>query len=59
VSPQKRIDLFHEIGKLMYDQTLIIPLRNDPDGWAVNNRLADVAFSGIDPLMYAYEWDVK
>jgi ABC-type transport system substrate-binding protein len=54
-----RLDLLHKIGKIMYDQVLIIPLRTDPDVWAVNNRLTNVRFSGVDPLMYAYEWDVR
>jgi len=30
----------------------------DPDVWAVNQRLKDVKFSGVDPLMFAWEWDV-
>jgi peptide/nickel transport system substrate-binding protein len=55
----KRVELLHQIGKIMYDQALIIPLHSDPDAWAVNNRLANVRFSGVDPLMFAYEWDIK
>ena len=51
--------MYHQIGKIMYDQTLIIPLRNDPDVWAVNGRMVGVEFSGVDPLMFAYRWDVK
>jgi hypothetical protein len=43
----------------MHDQVLIIPLHSDPDVWAVNDRLANVRFSGVDPLMFAHEWDVK
>ena len=59
LDPQKRIEMFYQIGKIMYDQTLLIPLHTDPDVWAVNTRLANVRFSGVDPLMFAYEWDVK
>jgi peptide/nickel transport system substrate-binding protein len=55
----KRVEILHQIGKIMYDQVLIIPLHSDPDMWAVNNRLANVRFSGVDPLMFAYEWDIK
>jgi len=54
----ERTELFHEISRLMYEETLIIPIRMDPDVWAVNDRLIDVEFSGIDPLMYVYQWDV-
>ena len=55
----KRVEILHQIGKIMYDQALIIPLHSDPDVWAVNNRLENVRFSGIDPLMFAYQWDIK
>jgi ABC-type transport system substrate-binding protein len=54
-----RVEMLHQIGKIMYDQVLIIPLHSDPDLYAVSNRLANVHFSGIDPLMFAFEWDVK
>jgi len=59
IDPQKRIEMYHQIGQIMYDQVFIIPLRNDPDVWAVNNRLSNIKFSGVDPLMWAYEWDIK
>ncbi len=59
MNPQTRIDDYHQIGKIMYDKTYIIPIRSDPDVWAVSNRLTNVKFSGVDPLMFVYEWDVK
>jgi peptide/nickel transport system substrate-binding protein len=59
VDPEQRIADYHQIGEIMYDQTYLIPIRSDPDVWAVNTRLKDVAFSGVDPLMFAYQWDVK
>jgi ABC-type transport system substrate-binding protein len=55
----QRVEILRQIGKIMYDQALIIPLHSDPDVWAVNNRLANVQFSGVDPLMFAYQWDIK
>jgi peptide/nickel transport system substrate-binding protein len=58
INPEKRIEMFYKIGKIMYDETLIIPMYTDPDVWAVNKRLKDVRFSGVDPLMFAWEWDV-
>ena len=58
INPDKRVEMFYEIGKIMYDETLIIPMYTDPDVWAVNRRLKDVKFSGVDPLMFAWEWDV-
>ena len=59
LDPQKRIEMIHKIGQIMYDQVLIIPLRSDPDVWAANTRLSNIRFSGVDPLMWAFEWDVK
>jgi peptide/nickel transport system substrate-binding protein len=53
-----RVEMFHRIGQIMHDQTMIILMRTDTDIWAVNTRLTNVRFSGASPLMYAYEWDV-
>jgi peptide/nickel transport system substrate-binding protein len=59
IDPQKRIDMFHQIEQIMYDNVFILPLRSDPDVWAVNGRLINVRFSGIDPLMWIYDWDIR
>lgn len=58
MSREQRFDIFHEISRMMYEETLIIPVRMDPDVWAVNQRLTNVEFSGVDPFMFAYQWDV-
>ncbi len=59
VDLNERIDLFHEIGKIMHDQVIYIPMRSDPDVWAVNTRLENVRFSGANPFMFAFEWDTS
>ena len=59
IDQQKRIDEFHQIARIMYDETYIIPIRNDDDIYAINNRLTNIHFSGADPFMFAYEWDLK
>ncbi len=59
VDQQKRIQIFHQIGQIMYDKVYIIPLRNDPDIWAVNQRVTNLKFAGPNPLAFAYLWDVK
>ncbi len=59
MNQQKRIDDYHQISQVMYDKTYIIPIRSDPDVWAVSTRLTNVKFSGVDPMMFVYEWDVK
>jgi hypothetical protein len=33
-------------------------VRSDPDFWALNTRLQNVLFSGVDPFWNAYEWDI-
>jgi peptide/nickel transport system substrate-binding protein len=56
---QTRVDDYHQIEQIMYDKTYIIPIRSDPDVWAVSTNLSNVKFSGVDPLMFVYQWDVK
>lgn len=57
--PEERVEMFRDISRIMYDQTLILPVHTDPDVWAYNQRLENVEFSGVDPLMFAYQWDIK
>jgi two-component system nitrogen regulation sensor histidine kinase GlnL len=59
IDQQKRINDFRQIAKIMYDETYIIPIRNDDDIYAVNNRLKNIRFSGADPFMFVYEWEIK
>jgi peptide/nickel transport system substrate-binding protein len=53
---QKRINLFRQISKLMYDQVYYIGLWKDPDLWSVNSRLQNVRLSGATPFWNAHEW---
>ena len=59
LNQQTRIGDYHQIEQIMYDKTYIVPIRSDPDVWAVSTRLTNMKFSGVDPMMYVYEWDVK
>jgi peptide/nickel transport system substrate-binding protein len=54
-----RIDLFHQIGKLMYDKVYWISLWDDQDLWTVSKKLQNVRFSGATPFWNCYEWDIK
>lgn len=56
---QKRIELYHQIQQLMYDETLYIGIWKDPDLWSLNSRLQGVAFSGASPFWNAAEWFVS
>ena len=55
---QKRVDLYHQIEKIMYDQVLYIGMWKDPDLWSVNNRLQGVKLSGATPFWNVNEWSV-
>jgi peptide/nickel transport system substrate-binding protein len=55
---QKRIELFHEIGKIMTDRVYWLGVWHDNDVWSINRRARSIKISGSDPFWNAYEWDV-
>ncbi|NWG32828.1 MAG: peptide ABC transporter substrate-binding protein [Chloroflexi bacterium] len=55
---EKRIELYHQIGKLMYDKVYYIGMWLDPDLWSVNKRLQNVRLSGATPFWNVHEWTV-
>jgi peptide/nickel transport system substrate-binding protein len=58
VDQDTRIDLFAEIERIMHEQMFWMGVRTDDDFWALNNRIQNVKFSGVDSLWNVYEWDV-
>jgi peptide/nickel transport system substrate-binding protein len=58
VDQEARIQLFYEIEYIMHDEMFWMGVRSDPDFWALNNRLQNVIFSGVDPFWNVYEWDI-
>ena len=58
-NPETRKQLFHQIGKIMYDEVVWVGLWKDPDLWSVSNRLQGVRFSGATPLWNANEWSIS
>jgi peptide/nickel transport system substrate-binding protein len=54
-----RVDTFHKITKLMYDQVYWLSIWLDPDIWAVGKRLDNVKLSGSTPFYNVAEWDLK
>ncbi len=54
-----RVETFHKITKLMYDQVYWLSIWLDPDIWAVGGRLANVKLSGATPFYNIGEWDLK
>ena len=55
--PAKRVEIFHQITKYMYDNVYWFGLYVDPDMWIVNSDLTGVKFSGVTPFYNIMEWD--
>jgi len=58
VDQEARIQLFYEIERIMHDEMFWMGVRTDDDFWALNNRMQNVIFSGVDSFWNSYEWDV-
>ncbi len=54
-----RVNTFHQITKLMFDQVYWLSLWLDPDIWALSARLEGVKLSGSTPFYNIGEWTVK
>ncbi len=59
VDPQARIQLFHQIGRIVNERVYWNSMWDDPDWWAVSKSLVNVKFSGATPFWNAFEWDIK
>ena len=55
---EERIDLYHQISQILYDEVLYIGIWKDPDLWSINDRLQNVTLSGASPFWNAHEWQV-
>ncbi|MHA1944254.1 MAG: ABC transporter substrate-binding protein, partial [Candidatus Thorarchaeota archaeon] len=57
---ETRIAMFHRIVEIMHDEMFYMGVRNDPDMWALNDRVKNVRFAvGDFPFWNSYEWDVE
>lgn len=54
----ERQQTFHQISKIVFERAYFIGLWQDPDVWALNQRLANVRLSGVTPFFNVLEWDV-
>jgi peptide/nickel transport system substrate-binding protein len=59
IDPAERTKTIQQITKIMHDKVYWYGLWDDPDYWAVNERLTNVSFSGVTPFHSIMEWDVK
>lgn len=58
VDQEKRIAMYHEIGKIMHDNVYITYLYDTPEMWAVSKRIENFKLSGANSLYNCFEWDV-
>lgn len=54
----ERQQTFYEISRLMYDQTYIVGIWQDPDLFGISGRLENVKISGSTPFFNIMEWDI-
>ena len=57
--PQTRLQLFHQISKIVADKVYWISIWDDPDLWTVSKKLVNVRFSGATPFWNSFEWDIQ
>jgi peptide/nickel transport system substrate-binding protein len=58
VDPAARVEIFHEIDQILFDQVIWTNMWYDPDLWAINNRFGNTNVSGADPLWNIASWEL-
>jgi peptide/nickel transport system substrate-binding protein len=58
MDPNKRIELFHEIGRIMTENVYWLGVWHDNDLFSLNKNAKNVRISGADPFWNCFEWDV-
>jgi ABC-type transport system substrate-binding protein len=59
MDPNKRIELYHDIGKIMSEKVYWLGVWHDNDVWTINKHAKNVKISGADPFWNCFEWDVS
>jgi len=59
VDPNRRIELFHDIGRILTDNVYWLGVWHDNDLWTRNMRTQNIKISGADPFWNCFEWDVS
>jgi peptide/nickel transport system substrate-binding protein len=54
-----RQQTFYKITRMIFDKAYWIGFWQDPDQWAVTDKLANVKLSGVTPFYNIAEWEVK
>ena len=55
----ERIETFHQISRIIYEQVYWLGIWQDPDIWAVGPRLVNVKLSGVTFFSNVTEWDLQ
>jgi peptide/nickel transport system substrate-binding protein len=58
MDPDRRLELFHEIGLIMSDQVYWLGVWHDNDLWTINKHAQNIKISGADPFWNCFDWDV-
>lgn len=58
VSVEERQETFYEITRHMFDNVYWLGLWQDPDIWAISERLENVTMSGVTPFFDIEHWDI-
>jgi len=59
VNPEERQATFQKINKIFYDEVIWLGMWQDPDLWAIGDRLDNVTLSGVTPFYSIVDWVLK
>lgn len=58
VNVEERQETFYQITRHMFDNVYWLGLWQDPDIWAISERLENVTMSGVTPFFDIEHWDI-
>ena len=59
VNAEERQKTISQINQIFHDKVYWLGLWQDPDLWAIGNRLENVSLSGVTPFFSIATWDLK
>jgi peptide/nickel transport system substrate-binding protein len=58
VDSEARLDTFHEISQIVYDEVYWLGIWQDPDLFGISDKFMNVKLSGVNPFFNIAEWDL-
>jgi peptide/nickel transport system substrate-binding protein len=55
----ERQETFYRITRIMFDEVYWLGIWEDPDIWALSDRLQNARLSGVTPFFNVAEWDLR